>query len=396
MIFTVINLEIGVNFALVSETTLSHQIDMNRRILLSLGICAVIFTGCRQQSIQEEVREVPTMTVAISDSVSLNERFSATIEGRQDVEIYPQLSGKLMRICVKEGQEVNAGQLLFVIDQVPYQAALRMATANVHAAASQVATARLERDSKQALFDGKVISEYELQTVKNALAVAEAALEQAKAAEVDARNNLSYTEIKSPVKGVVGTLPYRVGALVSPQIAQPLTSVSDNAEMWVYFSISEKQLQGLMRQHGSKDAALSSFPPVSLTLSDGQEYAQAGRVETISGVVNPQTGAVQIKCVFPNSNRLLFSGSTGNVIMPHTERNVMVIPKNATYEIQDKIYTYKVVDGKAISNEITVAPMDDGNSYMVRSGLNSGDVIVTEGVGSLRDGQEIRIREGKK
>ena len=221
-------------------------------------------------------------------------------------------------------------------------------------------------------------------------------MEQAKAAEVDARNNLSYTEIKSPVKGVIGTLPYRVGALVSPQIAQPLTSVSDNAEMWVYFSISEKQLQGLMRQHGSKNAALAAFPPVSLTLSDGHEYPQIGRVETISGMVSPQTGAVQIKCVFPNSERLLFSGSTGNVVMPHTERNVMVIPKNATYEIQDKIYVYKVVGGKAESVEIAVAPMNDGNNYMVRSGLSSGDVIVTEGVGSLRDGQEIKIREGKR
>ncbi len=370
--------------------------NMNHHFLLSLTVCFVILSGCRQQTAQEEVREVPVMKVTVSDSVSLNERFSATIEGRQDVEIYPQLSGKLTRICVKEGQDVNAGQLLFVIDQVPYQAALRMATANVHAAESQLATARLERDSKQALFDGAVISEYELQTAKNALAVAESSLEQAKAAEVDARNNLSYTEIKSPVKGVIGTLPYRVGALVSPQISQPLTSVSDNAEMWVYFSISEKQLQGLMRQHGSRNAALTAFPPVSLTLSDGHEYSQTGRVETISGIVSPQTGAVQIKCVFPNSERLLFSGSTGNVVMPHTERNVMVIPKNATYEIQDKIYVYKVVDGKAESVEIAVAPMNDGNDYMVRSGISGGDVIVTEGVGSLRDGQEIKIREGRR
>ena len=369
--------------------------NMNHNFLLSLAACSVILSGCRQQTMQEEVREVPVMRVAVSDSVSLNERFSATIEGRQDVEIYPQLSGKLTRICVKEGQDVKAGQLLFVIDQIPYQAALRMAAANVHAAESQVATARLECDSKQALFDGKVISEYELQTAKNTLAVAEASLEQARAAEVDARNNLSYTEIKSPVNGVIGTLPYRAGALVSPQIPQPLTSVSDNAEMWVYFSISEKQLQGLMRQHGSKNAALAAFPPVSLTLCDGHEYPQNGRVETISGIVSPQTGAVQIKCVFPNPERMLFSGSTGNVIMPHTERNVMVIPKNATYEIQDKIYVYKVIGGKAESAEISVAPMDDGNSYMVRSGLDSGDVIVTEGVGSLRDGQAIKIRERK-
>lgn len=345
---------------------------------------------------QEEIREVPAMTVNVTDSVSVEERFSATIEGRQDVSIYPQLSGKITRVCVSEGQKVSKGELLFVIDQIPYQAALRMATANVQAAEGQVATAQLERDSKQALFDGKVISEYELQTAKNALVVAQAALEQAKAAQLEARNNLSYTEIKSPVTGVVGTLPYRVGALVSPQITQPLTSVSDNAEMWVYFSISEKQLQGLMRRHGSKENAVKAMPPVSLTLSDGHKYEHSGRIESISGMVNPQTGAVQIKCVFPNTDRLLLSGSVGNILMPHTERGVVLIPKNATYEIQDKVYAYKVSGDKAESVEISVSQIDDGNTYMVRDGLKTGDVIVTEGVGTLRDGQQIKIREDKR
>lgn len=369
---------------------------MKSEIISVVALCALIASGCRQQAAYEELREMPVMAVSPADSVIVSNQYSATIRGRQDVDIYPQLSGKLTRVCVKEGQEVKAGQLLFVIDQVPYIAALRMAAANVSAAESRVATARLERDSKQALFDGKVISAYELQTARNALAEAEAALEQAKAAHIDAGNNLSYTEIKSPVNGVVGTLPYRVGALVSPQINPPLTSVSDNAEMWVYFSVSEKQLQGLMRQHGSRNAALDAFPPVSLVLSDGQAYAPQGRVETISGVVNPLTGAVQIKCVFPNSERLLLSGGTGNVVIPRTVKDVLVIPRNATYEIQDKVYVYKVVNGKAASAEITVDPADAGNSYMVRSGLAAGDVIVTEGVGSLRDGQTIKIREDRK
>ena len=363
--------------------------------LLAVGsIFAAV--GCKQQTMQEETRELPVMTVTHTDSVTINESYSATIEGRQDVEIYPQISGKITRICVSEGQEVNAGQLLFVIDQVPYQAAVRMATANVHAAESQVATARLERDSKKALFEGKVISEYELQTAQNALATAEATLEQAKASLVDAGNNLSYTEVRSPVKGVVGTLPYRVGTLVSPQMTQPLTSVSDNAEMWVYFSVSEKELQGMMRRHGSRDKVLASFPPVSLTLSDGSEYPHRGQVETLSGVVNPQTGAVQVKTVFQNPDRQLLSGSVGNVVMPHSERNVIVIPKNATYEVQDKVYAYRVKDNTAESVEIKVAAFNDGNEYIVLSGLENGDVIVTEGVGSLRDGQTIKTREDKR
>lgn len=363
--------------------------------LLAAG-CMFAAVGCKQQTMQEETRELPVMTVSHTDSVTINESYSATIEGRQDVEIYPQISGKITRICVREGQEVNAGQLLFVIDQVPYQAAVRMATANVHAAESQVATARLERDSKKALFEGKVISEYELQTAQNALATAEATLEQAKASLVDAGNNLSYTEVRSPVKGVVGTLPYRVGTLVSPQMVQPLTSVSDNAEMWVYFSVSEKELQGMMRRHGARDKVLASFPPVSLTLSDGSEYPHRGQIETLSGVVNPQTGAVQVKTVFQNPDRQLLSGSVGNVVMPHSERNVIVIPKNATYEVQDKVYAYRVKDNTAESVEIKVAAFNNGNEYIVLSGLENGDVIVTEGVGSLRDGQAIKTREDKR
>lgn len=369
---------------------------MRKKFLPAIVLCAMISAGCNRQQGGEEQRELPVMSVSQTDSVTIFEKYSATIQGRQDVEIYPQISGKLTKVCVSEGDEVNAGQLLFVIDQVPYQAAVRMASANVSAAESQVATARLERDSKKALFDGKVISEYELQTVQNAFSASEAALEQAKAALMEARNNLSYTEIKSPVKGVVGILPYRVGTLVSSQMSQPLTSVSDNAEMWVYFSISEKELMGLMRKYGSRAKTLESFPAVSLILSDGNEYPHPGKIETLSGIVNPLTGAVQIKAVFPNPERMLLSGSIGNIVMPHTEQEVILIPKNATYEILDKVYAYRVTDGKAETVEISVAPMNDGNHYIVKSGLKTGDKIVTEGVGTLRDGQAIKTRSETK
>lgn len=361
-----------------------------------MAICLIILSGCKRTEIQEEIREVPVMAVSSTDSVTVSEKYSAIIEGRQDVEIYPQISGTLTRVCVKEGQDVDEGQLLFVIDQVPYRAAVSMATANVHAAESQVATARLERDSKKALYEGKVISEYELQTSQNTLAASEAALEQARVALADAKNNLSYTEIKSPVKGVAGVLPYRVGTLVSPQMPKPLTSVSDNAEMWVYFSISEKELQGMMRKYGSRIKTLESFPAVTLSLSDGSLYGHAGRIETLSGVVNPHTGAVQIRTVFPNPDRCLLSGSTGNIVMPHNEKDVMLIPQNSTFEIQDKIFVYRVNAGTAESAEITVAPYNDGKSYIVRSGLEAGDTIVTEGVGTLRHGQQIKTRETRR
>lgn len=359
-------------------------------------IIFLLFPACKDETRQEQPREVPVTVISLCDSINTMEKFSATIQGRQDVDIYPQISGKLTQICVKEGEKVKSGQLLFVIDQVPFKAALRIAQANVHAAESQVATARLEESSKKSLYEGGVISEYELQMAHNDLLVAEANLEQAEAALIDAQNNLSYTEIKSPVNGVISTLPFRAGALVSPQITQPLTSVSDNEEMWVYFSISEKQLQSLIRRHGSKEDVVSSFPEVSLILSDGQPYGYKGKVETVSGMVNPQTGAVQVKSVFPNQDRLLFSGSIGNVIISNEQRDVIVIPKSTTYEIQDKTYAYLAKNGIAEAVEISVTPLEDGKRYIVNEGLNVGDTIVLEGVGSLREGQQIRTREAKR
>lgn len=334
----------------------------------------------------------PVMTVS-TDSVTIEESYSASIQGRQDIEIYPQVSGTIHRVYVKEGQRVHKNELLFVIDQVPYIAALRTATANVRAAAAQVETARLDYDSKQELFRENVVSEYDLSTARNALAVAEAGLEQAKAQETDARNNLSYTEVKSPSDGVVGTLPYRIGALVNPSMTSPLTTVSDNKEMYVYFSMTENQLRSLLRQYGSPEEVISRMPTIRLRLNDGTLYENEGRIETISGVINRQTGTVSVRGVFPNEKSLLISGGIGNVVIPRTEKEAVVIPQAATYELQDKLFVYKVSDGKAVATQLTVERIHDGKEYIVRDGLRAGDVIVSEGVGLVQDGMEITVKK---
>lgn len=368
------------------------------KVTVGLALFAGSFfaVSCGNGAYTGQWQEYPALTVGQSD-VTIEEVFSATIEGRQDVEIYPQLSGKILKVCIKEGQPVKQGQILFVIDQVPYQAALRMAVANVHAAQAALETARLERDSKIELFKEHVISDYELRTAENSLLAAQAALEQAQAQETDARNNLSYTEIKSPVNGVAGVLPYRTGALVSPQMSQPLTTVSDNSEMYAYFSISEKQLQDMVGQYGSVAKAIAGFSEVSLKLSNGSRYKSPGKIETISGVINPQTGTASVKAVFPNGEGLLLSGNAGNVIFPNTEKGVIVIPQSATYEIQDKVYAVKVADGKAAVTEIVVSRYNDGHSYLVKSGLAAGDTIVSEGASMIQDGQEIKIAiQGKE
>ena len=325
-----------------------------------------------------------TLTVSLTDR-TLYSSYSASVQGRQDVAVYPQVSGLLTQVCIGEGAAVRKGQTLFVIDQVPYRAALETAEANVVSAEAAVATAQMTADSKAELYRENVVSEFDLQTARNTLQSQRAALAQARAALTDARNNLSYTEVKSPVDGTAGMIPYRIGALVSSSLSTPLVTVSDNAEMYVYFSMTEKQVLTLSRQGNVLDA----MPEVELVLSDGSKYEHKGRIDAVSGIIDTKTGAVTLRATFPNPDRVLRSGGSGTLLVPYDRRGCVVIPQEATYELQDKVFVYKVVDGKTKSTPITVFGIDDGKEYIVESGLTPGDVIVAKGAGLLRDGIEI-------
>ena len=369
-----------------------QKATMKQKLSGAALLLAACLGSCREAAAPQQQIGYSVLTVEPTN-VTLTESYSASVRGRQDIEIYPQVSGTIQRVCVKEGEKVQRGQSLFIIDRVPYEAALRTAVANVHAAEAQVETARITYESKQELFRRNVVSEFDLSTARNALAVAEASLEQARAEETNARNSLSYTEVKSPADGVVGTIPYRVGALVGPTAAQPLTTVADNSEMYVYFSMSENRLQELVMRYGSLDRTLEEMPAVQLRLNDGSIYAEEGRIESISGVLNPETGSGSLRAVFPNPNRVLFSGGTGNVVIPQQLENAISIPQEATYELQDKIFVYRVIDGRAVATRVEVSPIHDGVNYTVTKGLSAGDRIVTTGVGLLNDGDEITITD---
>ena len=372
---------------------------MNRRTWIA-GITATILlaaslAACKQEQQGEETGQALPVMVVSSQPIEFEETYSASIRGLQDVDIIPQVSGRIIRLCVKEGEQVKTGQVLAVIDQVPYQAALRTARANVSAAQAKVETARIELNGKQSLFDEKVISDYELSVARNQLAVAQAELEQAKAQEANARNDLSYTEIKSPSNGVIGTLPYRIGALVGPTIEQPFTVVSDNSEMYAYFSVSENKLRQLRAQYGSIDKMISRMPEVGLQLNDGTLYGQKGHIETVSGVVDPVTGTVQIKALFPNPDRELLSGTIGNVILQGVNTDAILVPMSATVELQDKIIAYRLKNGKAEAAYLTVDRLNDGNHFVVEQGLSVGDTLITEGVGQLKEGMNVTPKTTK-
>lgn len=352
---------------------------------LILTCILVLVTSCKEQKSQTASSDYKTQKVTLSDR-TVYSTFSATIQGKQDVGVYPQISGLITAVLVKEGAAVKKGQTLFIIDQVPYKAALRTAKANVEVAEASVATAKMTVDSKEELFKENVVSQFDLQTARNSLRSANATLAQAQAELLNARNNLSYTVIKSPVDGIAGMSSYRVGDLVSSSMSSPMISVSDNSEMYAYFSMTEKQILALSRQNGSLTDALKAMPEVKLLLSDGSEYQEKGHIDAISGMIDTSTGSVTLRAVFPNSKNILRSGSTGNIKFPYTKKNCMVIPQTATYELQDKVFVYKVVDGKTQSTQVKVFEVNDGKEYIVESGLKMGDVIIAEGAGLLSNG----------
>ena len=359
---------------------------------VAAGTMAIMLPSCGDSTITAPADNYPTLVVSTSDE-TMTTSSSATIRGRQDIEIYPQISGKITRVCVTEGEVVRKGQTLFVIDRVPYEAALRVAEANLAAAEVGIESAQLDYDSTKELYDNKVVSAYELQTALNALHTAQATRAQMEAERINAANNLSYTEVTSPSDGTVGTLPYREGSLVSSTMSQPLTTVSDNSEMYVYFSINENKMLDLAETYGTLDKALKQMPDVQLKLSNGRIYGYSGRIASISGVISETTGAVSLRAVFPNPDRLLHSGGNGSILIPEQYNGVITIPQEATFELQDKVLVYKIVDGVTKFTQITVSPISDGKRYIVLSGLQPGDEIIASGAGLLRDG--IRVRSGK-
>lgn len=348
--------------------------------------------GQEQQGMAQQAPAIATQKVT-SGQIDFNNTYPATIKGKTDIEIRPQVSGFITKVHVDEGQHVRKGQPLFTIDQVQYQAAVDQAQASVNSAMTALQTAQLTADSKQHLFERNIISEYENQLAKNSLDQAKAQLATAQAALVSARKNLAYTQVVAPSDGVVGSIPNREGSLASPSMVQPLTTVSDNNEVYAYFSLNEKDILSLTDNGAvSLNERIKSMPELTLRLADGTEYGYKGKVATVSGVIDASTGTATVRALFPNPTGMLRSGATGQILIPATEETVLLIPQRATFEIQDRRFVYVVNDSnKVVSTPITVAPQSDGQVFIVTSGLTDGQTIAVEGVGStLREGMTIQ------
>ena len=357
-----------------------------------IAICATGFILFSCGNSQSGKMGDDEFAVATINETSSNQTISypATIKGTQDIEVRPQVSGFIVKLYVDEGATVRKGQPLFLIDPTQYKAAVDQADAAVKTAESSLRTMELTEKNKHVLFEKQIISSFEYETAVNNLLSARAALAQAKAALVSAKQNLDFCTVKSPSDGVIGTFPYRIGALVSASIADPLTTVSEIKDLYVYFSMTEKELLNLTRAGGTLKEQLEKMPAVKLELADGSMYEFEGKIDAVSGVIDQSTGSVSMRAIFPNTKNVLRSGGMANVIFPYTIPDAILVPQNATVEIQDKKFVYVLQPDSTVKyTEIQISPMNDGKNFIVTSGLKANDKIVIEGVQQLSDGRKI-------
>lgn len=374
----------------MNKHLLRFIITQSKRIILFAFGLTLFACGNKQQAGFNMVKEYAVVAIQPSSS-ELKSTYPAIIKGKQDIEIRPKVGGFITKLGVEEGSVVKKGQTLFFIDPVQYEAAVKVAKANEKVARTSMKTSQLTYNNKKELRSKNIISEYELQVAENDLATKQALLAQAEAQLVNASNDLSYTKVVSPSNGVAGTIPYRVGSLVSSSTQLPLTVISDIDQMYVYFSMTERDLLALVRQGGTIKEILEKMPLVELQLADGTVYTEKGKIETLSGVIEQSTGSVSVRATFPNDKNILRSGGTGSVMLPYTQENILIIPQKATFEIQDKKFVYLLTDSSTVKSiEIGIFNLNNGQSYVVTSGLKPGDKIVIEGVAALRDGMPIK------
>ena len=363
---------------------------------LTLLLAPLMLTACGVDMPQETQSSFETMTVKKSD-IELPYKFSAKMKGSNDVTITPQASGQLMKICVTEGQQVKKGQTLFIIDSRNARLELEAAQANLQAAKAQENSAKLEYESNKNLFDKKIVSSYMLSNSENAYKQAQAAVAQARAAVNRAKVELGFCTITAPVSGVTGSIPVRVGDQVSPM--SELTILSGNTTMYAEFSVNEAIIEEMVHygiNADEMDKYIAELPEATFVMKNGTKYPHKGRVVSLTGVVNSETGSLTAKVSFPNPDGHLYSGIQGTIVMSFAEKNVIVIPQSAVVRLQDKSQVYKVkADSTATAVEIKTLDTGNGKDFIVTTGLKVGEKIITTGANNVTEGQKVLFPEEK-
>jgi membrane fusion protein (multidrug efflux system) len=373
-----------------------------KSIHLPISICILFLLqacGSGTQTTQEpSIQEYPAMALQTGEAV-LNTDYAANIQGQQNIEIRPKVDGFVAQIFVDEGATVKKGQLLFNITAPQYEQEVKTASAAIKSAEAEVNTAKIQVEKAMPLVKEGIVSDYELKAASFNLHAKEASLAQAKASLSNAKTNLSYTRISSPADGVVGSIPYKTGSLVSSTSAQPLTTVSNITRIFAYFSFNEKQFLDFTAGFSGRtmNEKLAHFPAVSLLLANGAMYKEKGHVQSIGGLINTETGAVNLRADFPNPDGIIRSGASATIRIPVTIKDALLIPTSATFEMQEKLMAVTVgKDGIVKAVEIEILDLPSDGFYVVKKGLSAGDLIVTEGMAGLKDGTKIKPLLTKK
>ena len=366
------------------------------RIILVIGI---VISACGNNKTNsptaENTKEYAVLTLA-PETVTVHQDFPATIEGQQVIEIRPMIGGYIQEIYVNEGDRVKKGQLLFRIKNPIYEQQVITAKASINRAIAEVNSSKMEIEKVRPLVEKQIVSDYRLKATELDLEASEAALAQANAELANAETNLAYTVIRSPQDGIIGTIPFKTGALVNSSMSEALTTLSDISYVHAYFSWNEKQLLDFLSQSPgvTVEEKIKNMPQATLILANSSEYPEKGKLQMASGLISTETGSATFKAIFPNKNGLIRSGSSANVRVPESKDSALIVPQSATYELQDKRFIYTVgSENKVSAVSFSSIPSDDGQYFIVTEGLKPGDRVVVEGINSLRNGVEIAPRD---
>ncbi len=356
--------------------------------LFGLASCG----GNNQTNQEAPAQEYPVMAMYTQDA-NMQSVYPATIKGQEDIEVKPRVEGFIEAIYVDEGSVVKAGQVLFKINSPSSEQALSSAKAAINSERAQVNTAKVNVDRYRPLAEKGIVSEVQLLTYENAYETALASLQQAEATLKNAQATMSWTTVTSPVDGVVGSIPFRSGSLVNS--SNTLTTIANTGNVYAYFSLNERKLMEFLEgvEGSTQSEKIKNMPPVSLFLADGSEYAEQGRIETITGTVDITTGTANFRAEFPNKSGKLRSGTSGKIVIPKILNDVFVIPQKATFSQQDKVLVYKLEGDSVQQQIISVQSMPNGQDYAVIGGLSANDKIVSDGVATLRNGMKISVKE---
>jgi len=361
------------------------------QLIILVGATSWILSACNTTSgygsAPPNIPSLPVIEVA-SRPTTLYQDYSASLEGTKDIEIRPQVEGYLEKIYVDEGAHVRKGQQLFKVNDRVYVAQLNNAQAALSAARANKLNAEINVNRLTPLVENNVVSEVQLKTAKASYDAAVASVAQAEAMVNTAKTNLDYTLIIAPADGYIGRIPLKTGSLVGLNTSEPLTILSEINEVYAYFSLSENDFLLFKNEYrgNSMEEKIKNLPPVQLVLADNSVYDKQGKVQMMSGQFNHTTGAISLRAVFPNESGLLRSGNTGKVRLPRAFASALLVPQEATFELQDKVFVFVLADSNKVNSVPITISGRSGNFYIVDKGIKPGDHIVYSGLDRLHEG----------